>query len=74
MPMPSSPLARLGAFQTELHACCTRRGDTLFELGDALLSADSFLSLPHLGCGGPGPATSTWSLPGGPTFAGSTWK
>jgi hypothetical protein len=48
MPMPSSPLARLGAFRTELHACCTRRGDALCELGDALLSADSFLSLPHL--------------------------
>ena len=48
MPMPSFPLARLGAFRTELHACCTRRGDALFELGDALLSADSFLSLPHL--------------------------
>jgi hypothetical protein len=48
MPMPSSPLARLGAFRTELRACCTRRGDALFELGDALLSADSFLSLPHL--------------------------
>jgi len=42
------PLARLGAFRTELRACCTRRGDALFELGDALLSADSFLSLPHL--------------------------
>ena len=42
MPMPSSPLARLGAFRTELRACCTRRGDALFELGDALLSADSF--------------------------------
>jgi hypothetical protein len=35
-------------FRTELHACCTRRGDALFELGDALLSADSFPSLPHL--------------------------
>jgi hypothetical protein len=44
MPMPSSPLAWLGAFRTELRTCCTRRGDALFELGDALLSADSFLS------------------------------
>jgi hypothetical protein len=48
MPMPTSPLARLGGFRTELHACCPRRADALFELGDALLSADGFLSLPHL--------------------------
>jgi hypothetical protein len=31
-----------------LHACFTRRADAMFELGDALLSADTFLSLPHL--------------------------
>jgi DDE superfamily endonuclease len=48
MPMPSSPLAWLGGFRTELHACCTRRGDALFELGDALLCAQAFPSLPHL--------------------------
>jgi len=48
MPMPSSPLARLGAFRTELHACFTRRADALFELGEALLCAEAFPSLPHL--------------------------
>jgi hypothetical protein len=39
MPMSTFPLARLGAFRAELHACCTRRADALFELGDALLCA-----------------------------------
>jgi hypothetical protein len=39
---------RLGAFRAELHACFTRRADALFELGDALLCADAFPSLPHL--------------------------
>jgi hypothetical protein len=49
MPMPTSPLARLGAFRTELHACFTRRADALLELGDALLSSQApFPSLPHL--------------------------
>jgi hypothetical protein len=48
MPMPTSPLARLGAFRTELHACYPRRADALFELGDALLCAEAFPSLPHL--------------------------
>jgi hypothetical protein len=48
MPMPTSPLARLGAFQGGLHACLTRRADALFELGDALLCAQAVPSLPHL--------------------------
>jgi hypothetical protein len=48
MPMPTSPLARLGGFRSELHACFTRRADALFELGDALLCAQAFSSLPHL--------------------------
>jgi hypothetical protein len=48
MPMPTSPLARLGGFRTELHACFTRRADALFELGDALLCAQAFSALPHL--------------------------
>jgi hypothetical protein len=49
MPMPPSPLARLGAFRTELHACFLRRADALFELSDALLCAQTPLpSLPHL--------------------------
>jgi hypothetical protein len=37
MTEPTSPLARLAHFRTELHACFTRRADALFELGDALL-------------------------------------
>jgi hypothetical protein len=49
MPMPTFPIARLGAFRAELHACFTRRADALFELGDALLCSQTpFLSLPHL--------------------------
>jgi hypothetical protein len=48
MPMPTFPLARLGAFRAELHACYTRRADALFELGDALLCAQTLSSLPHL--------------------------
>jgi hypothetical protein len=49
MPMPTSPLARLGAFRSELHGSFTRRADALFELGDALLCSQMpFLSLPHL--------------------------
>jgi DDE superfamily endonuclease len=42
------PLARLGAFRSELHACFPRRADALFELGDALLCAQAVSSLPHL--------------------------
>jgi hypothetical protein len=49
MPMPTSPLARLGGFRSQLHDCFTRRADALFELGDALLCAQTpLLSLPHL--------------------------
>jgi hypothetical protein len=49
MPMPTFPLARLGAFRAELHACFTRRADALFELGDALLCTPTPVpSLPHL--------------------------
>src|SRR5215213_6756894 len=48
MPTPTLPLALLGAFRTELHACFTRRADALFELGDALLCAPAVPSLPHL--------------------------
>jgi hypothetical protein len=48
MPMPTSPLVRLGAFRAELHACLPRRADALFELGDALLCAQTIPSLPHL--------------------------
>jgi hypothetical protein len=48
MPMPTSPLARLDGFRTELHACCTHRADALFELGDALLCAPAIPSLAQL--------------------------
>src|SRR5215218_1864925 len=48
MPTPTFPLARLGHFRTELHACFPRRADALFELGDALLCAPAIPSLPHL--------------------------
>ena len=49
MPMPTFPLVRLGHFRAELHACCTRRADALFELGDALLCAQTpLMSLPPL--------------------------
>ncbi|HEX2301759.1 MAG TPA: NF041680 family putative transposase [Pseudonocardiaceae bacterium] len=48
MPMPTFPLVRLGGFRAELHACFTRRADALLELGDALLCAEAFPSLPHL--------------------------
>ena len=48
MPIPTSPLARLGAFRTELHTCFPRRADALFQLSDALLCAQAFPSLPHL--------------------------
>jgi hypothetical protein len=48
MPMPTSPLAQLGAFRDQLHACLSRRADALFELGEALLCAQAVPSLPHL--------------------------
>jgi Transposase DDE domain len=48
MPMPTSPLARLGQFRTELHACFARRADALLELGDALLCAPAIPSVAHL--------------------------
>ena len=48
MPMPTFPLTRLGAFRAELHACCTRRADALFDLADALLGAPAVPSVAHL--------------------------
>jgi hypothetical protein len=47
MSTPTFPLARLGSFRTEPHACCTRRADALLELGATLLSAPAVRSLPH---------------------------
>jgi DDE superfamily endonuclease len=48
MPMPAFPLVRLAAFRTELHACCTRRADALFDLADALLCAPAGSSVAQL--------------------------
>ena len=48
MPMPAFPLVRLGQFRAELHACCTRRADALFDLADALLCAPAVPSVAHL--------------------------
>jgi DDE superfamily endonuclease len=48
MPMATFSLVRLGAFRAALHACCTRRADALFEVGDALLCTQAVASLPHL--------------------------
>ena len=48
-PDPAVALARLQGFRAELYACCTRRGDALVDLADALLSAPGpVASLPHL--------------------------
>jgi hypothetical protein len=48
-PDPPAALARLQAFRAGLHACCTRRGDALVDLADALLSAQGPVpSLPQL--------------------------
>jgi DDE superfamily endonuclease len=48
MLLPTSPLARLGHFRAELHACCTRRADALFDLADALLCAPAITSVAQL--------------------------
>ena len=48
MPMPTFPLARLGHFRSELHACFTRRADAMFELGDTLLCAPAITSVAQL--------------------------
>jgi hypothetical protein len=41
-------LPELLAFRSRLHGCFTRRTDALFELSDAVLTADAVASLPHL--------------------------
>ncbi|MFL6222004.1 MAG: transposase, partial [Actinomycetes bacterium] len=48
MPMPTFPLAQLGQFRSELHACFPCRADALFELGDALLCAPAITSVARL--------------------------
>ena len=44
----SAALQGLQAFRSKLYECCTRRRDALFELVDALLTADSIPSLAYL--------------------------
>jgi DDE superfamily endonuclease len=44
----STAFPELLAFRARLHGCFTRRADALFELSDALLTADAMVSLPHL--------------------------
>jgi hypothetical protein len=46
--MLAHDLASLRTFRPDLHGCFPRRADALFELGDALLAAEAFGSLPHL--------------------------
>ena len=46
--MPAHDLECLRSFRTALHDCFDRRADALFELGDALLTAEAVTSLPHL--------------------------
>ncbi len=46
--MPAHDLECLRAFRSELHGCFHRRADALLELGDALLTAETVTSLPHL--------------------------
>ena len=46
--MPAQDLAALRAFRTTGHACCDRRADGLCERVDAVLTADTVPSLPHL--------------------------
>ena len=49
LPAYPAALARLQGFRAALHACCTRRGDALLVLADALLSAQGpVASLPQL--------------------------
>lgn len=42
------PVEGLGAFREKLYACYTKRADSLFELTDAILTAGSVPSPPHL--------------------------
>lgn len=46
--MPAHDLAPVRAFRRNLYACFHRRADALFELGDALLAAETVTSLPRL--------------------------
>jgi len=44
----SAALQELQAFRSKLYGCCTRRRDALFELVEALLTADTIPSLAYL--------------------------
>jgi hypothetical protein len=44
----STTFPELPAFRSRLHGCFTRRADALFELNDAMLTADTVVSLPRL--------------------------
>lgn len=44
--LSSNPLTQLSAFRDELMGCLTRRGDTLFELADAMLCAQGRVCSP----------------------------
>jgi len=46
--MPLEPLATLATFRRELYRCLDRRADALFELTDALLTADPIASPAYL--------------------------
>src|SRR4051794_16417861 len=46
--MPAPDLSALRAFRTDLHGCFPRRADALFEVVDALLTADPVGLLPYL--------------------------
>jgi hypothetical protein len=46
--MPASDLVCLRAFRNELYRCFRRRADALCELVDAVLAAETVVSLPHL--------------------------
>jgi DDE superfamily endonuclease len=48
MPTPTLPPCAARSLPGRAAACCTRRADALFELGDALLCAPAIPSLPHL--------------------------
>lgn len=47
-----NPTAMLRLFRKSLHRCCLRRADGLFELTDAVLTAGSVPSPPHLSLAG----------------------
>jgi hypothetical protein len=67
--MLAHDLASLRTFRTDLHGCFPRRADALFELGDALLAAEAFGSLPHLSL--QAPQLNGWLLTAKPDVSGA---